>query len=202
MRNPAAQNSPEKRPFRAPPSALIIRLYNLGLAPLLGRLILLLTTTGRKSGLPRVTPLQYEDVDGQFYIGSARGAQADWFRNILADAHVRVRIKSREFAGIAEPVTDYLRVADFLELRLRRHPRMVGMILKSEGLPAKPDRAKLEDMRPRAGNGHHPPAVKTHCLNYARACSTASKHEEVSSMAAARSATLRIMPEKITRWMG
>ena len=145
MRNPATQDPPGKRPFRAPPSTLIIWLYDHGFAPLLGRLILLLTTTGRKSGLPRVIPLQYEMVDGQFYIGSARGAQADWFRNILADAHVRVRIKSWEFAAIAEPVTDYLRVADFLELRLRRHPRMVGMILKSEGLPTKPDRAQLEE---------------------------------------------------------
>jgi deazaflavin-dependent oxidoreductase (nitroreductase family) len=145
MRNPATQNPPGNRTFRAPPSTLIIWLYEHGFAPLLGRLILLLTTTGRKSGLPRVTPLQYEMVDGQFYIGSARGAQADWFRNILADAHVSVRIKSREFAGIAEPVADYLRVADFIELRLRRHPRMLGMILKSEGLPAKPDRLQLED---------------------------------------------------------
>ena len=139
-----SQNSLAKRPFRAPPSALIIRLYTMGFAPLLGRLILLLTTTGRKSGLSRTTPLQYEMVDGQFYIGSARGAQADWFRNILADPHVRVRVKSREFAGIAEPVTDCLRVADFLELRLRRHPRMVGMILRLEGLPAQPTRAQME----------------------------------------------------------
>ena len=145
MANLSTQDPPGRRPFRAPPSALIIRLYNLGFAPLLGWLILLLTTTGRKSGLPRVTPLQYEMVDGQFYIGSARGAQADWFRNILADPHVRVRVKSREFAAIAEPVTDYLRVADFLELRLRRHPRMVSVILKAEGLPAQPTRAQLED---------------------------------------------------------
>jgi deazaflavin-dependent oxidoreductase (nitroreductase family) len=134
-----------KRPFRTPPSGLIIKLYNLGFAPLLGRLILLLTTTGRKSGLQRITPLQYEMVDGQIYVGSARGTKADWFRNILADPYVRVRVKSREFSGIAEPVTGYLRVADFLELRLRRHPRMMGMILKSEGLPTKPPRLQLEE---------------------------------------------------------
>ena len=133
------------QPLRLPPSALIIRLYNLGFAPLLGRLILLLTTTGRKTGVPRVTPLQYEMVDGQLYIGSARGIKADWFRNILADPHVRVRLKSREFFGIAEPVTDCIQVADFLELRLRHHPRIVGMILKSEGLPLKPNRSQLEE---------------------------------------------------------
>ena len=58
---------------------------------------------------------------------------------------MRVRVKNREFTALAEPVTEYMRVADFIELRLRRHPRMLGMILKSEGLPAKPDRAQLED---------------------------------------------------------
>ena len=36
--------------------------YKRGIGPT--RMVLLLTTTGRKSGLPRVTPLQYEDIDG------------------------------------------------------------------------------------------------------------------------------------------
>ena len=32
-------------------------LYAIGLGPLIGRIILLLTTTGRRSGMKRVTPL-------------------------------------------------------------------------------------------------------------------------------------------------
>jgi deazaflavin-dependent oxidoreductase (nitroreductase family) len=131
--------------FRAPPAHLMRFLYRSGLAPVLGRLVLLLTTTGRKSGLPRVTPLQYEEIDGAIYVASARGTRADWFRNILADRCVKVRIKSREFDGLAEPVTDPCRIADFLELRLRRHPQMVGAILKSAGVSASPSRAELED---------------------------------------------------------
>ena len=134
----------EPPPFRPPPARIIQSLYRLGLGPLVGRFILLLTTTGRKSGLPRVTPLQYEEVDGLIFVGSARGTKADWFRNIQADPHVQVRVKSRQFAGIAEAITDADRIADFLELRLKRHPRMVGAILKSEGLPATPDRVELE----------------------------------------------------------
>ncbi len=114
------------------------------MAPLIGRLILLLTTTGRKTGLPRVTPLQYEQVEGVFYVGSARGTKADWFRNIVADGRVKVRFGTREFEALAEPVTDPCRIADFLELRLTRHPRMIGAILRSEGLPAEPSRADLE----------------------------------------------------------
>ncbi len=133
------------RPFRPPPANLIQTLYNLGLGPVVGRLILLLTTTGRKSGLPHTTPLQYEQVGGVIYIASARGVRADWFRNLLANPHAIVRLKSRRFAVCAETITDPKRIADFLELRLERHPRMVGAILKSEGLPARPSRAELED---------------------------------------------------------
>jgi deazaflavin-dependent oxidoreductase (nitroreductase family) len=131
--------------FRPPPSHLMRLLYRSGLAPVLGQLVLLLTTTGRKSGLARVTPLQYEEVDGAIYVASARGVKADWFRNIVADPCVKVRIKSHEFDALAEPVTDPCRIADFLELRLQRHPKMVGAILKSVGLPASPSRGELEE---------------------------------------------------------
>ncbi len=127
-----------------PPNNIMKTLYAIGLGPLVGRLVLLLTTRGRKTGLPRVTPLQYEEIDGTFYLGSSRGQKADWFRNIVADPCVEVRVKSRRFRGAAEAVTDPARIADFLELRLKRQPKMIGMILQSEGLPAQPDRAQLE----------------------------------------------------------
>lgn len=132
------------RRMPAAPSRLLKALYALGLGPLVGRLILLLTTTGRKSGLSRVTPLQYEESDGAILVGSARGTKSDWFRNVVANPHVVVQVKSRRFRGLAEPISDPARIADFLELRLRRHPRIVGAILRLEGLPGRPDRAQLE----------------------------------------------------------
>jgi len=131
---------PLLRLMRLPPRLA----YALGLGPVLGRLILLLTTTGRKTGLPRVTPLQYEQVGEVYYVGSARGQAADWFRNIQAHPRVQVRVKSHSFTCLAQAVTDPSRIADFLELRLRRHPRMVGRILKASGLPENPSRASLE----------------------------------------------------------
>src|SRR3989304_4714784 len=118
--------------------------YALGLGPVVGQLILLLTTTGRKSGLPRVTPLQYEEENGVFYVASARGQQADWFRNIVADPPVEGQVKAGRWRGLAEPIAEPARIADFLELRLRRHPRMIGAMLRGEGLPARPTRAQLE----------------------------------------------------------
>ncbi len=119
-------------------------LYAIGLGPIYGRLVLLLTTTGRKSGLPRVTPLQYEEIKGSIYIASARGTKADWYRNIVANPKVKIRVKARQFDGIAEPVTDPGRIADFLEYRLSKNPRMIGFIMSREGVSKNPARVELE----------------------------------------------------------
>jgi deazaflavin-dependent oxidoreductase (nitroreductase family) len=118
--------------------------YSLGLGPIVGRLILLLATTGRTSGRSHVIPLQYEEEDGMIYVAAARGPKADWFLNIIANPNVEVQVRARHFHGLAEPIIDPVRIADFLELRLRLHPRMVGMMLRSEGLPTHPNRAQLE----------------------------------------------------------
>ena len=122
-------------------------LYAIGLGPVIGKIILLLTTTGRKSGLKRVTPLQYEEIDGKYYLGSARGLKADWVRNIQANSQVEVRVKSLNFHGQAEVVTDPSRFADFVEVRLQRHPLIVGAIMqRAHGLSKHPSREQLEKM--------------------------------------------------------
>jgi len=133
----------EKRQLKPPSAQVFKTLYAIGLGPLVGRLVLLLTTTGRKSGVPRVTALQYEEIDGAIYLGSSKGIHADWVRNIHANPQVKIRVKNRNFDGLAEVVTDCERITDFMELRLQRHPRMIGMIMKSEGLPEKPGRVDL-----------------------------------------------------------
>jgi len=116
----------------------------MGLGRLYGRFVLLLITTGRRSGLPRVTPLQYEEIDGKFYVASARGDRADWFRNIQANPKVQVKVSSRRLQAYAETVTEPARIADFLEIRLKRHPRMIATLMRSAGLPSRPDREQLE----------------------------------------------------------
>jgi deazaflavin-dependent oxidoreductase (nitroreductase family) len=122
-------------------------LYAIGLGPVIGKIILLLTTTGRKSGKKRITPLQYEEIEGKIHLGSARGTKSDWYRNIEADSRVEVRVKNSRFHGVAETVTDPVRIADFLETRLQRHPRMIGLLMeKAHGLPRRPSRQQLEEL--------------------------------------------------------
>jgi len=122
-------------------------LYAIGLGPLIGRIILLLTTTGRRSGMKRVTPLQYEMIGSDYYLGSARGIKSDWVRNIQTNPQVEVRVGAKQFYGTAEVICDPSRFADFMEVRLERHPFMIGLIMqKAHGLPRRPSREQLEGL--------------------------------------------------------
>ena len=106
--------------------------------------VLVLTTLGRKSGKPRSTPLQFEQVEGVYYVTSARGEQADWYRNLVACPQVEVHLGSQHFSTTGELITDPGQIADFLEMRIHKHPHFMGMMLSLEGLPRKYTRTDLE----------------------------------------------------------
>jgi deazaflavin-dependent oxidoreductase (nitroreductase family) len=115
----------------------------------MGRFVLLLTTTGRKSGKPRVTALMYEERDGVILIASARGPAADWLHNIQANPNVQVWVGRRQFAARAELVTDAGKIADYLGRQLAQNPGMFGRIMQMEGLSRSPSRAELESVASR-----------------------------------------------------
>ena len=83
------------------------RYYRGPLAEAFGRYhILLLTTTGRRSGLPRVTALTFMPMDGSFVVGAGLGARSDWYQNLLAKPAATLQIGRRSFRVRAEPVLD------------------------------------------------------------------------------------------------
>jgi deazaflavin-dependent oxidoreductase (nitroreductase family) len=70
------------------------------------RAFALLETTGRRSGLPRHTPVG-NGLDGDmFWLVAAHGIQSDYVRNILADPAVRLKLGRRWRTGTAVPVPD------------------------------------------------------------------------------------------------
>lgn len=123
--------------------------YAFGPGPLVGRSLLLLTTIGRKSGRPRVTPLVYEQQGDTLMVASARGRSADWLRNLQANPKVSIRVGRRQFDAIAEAITDPEKIADYLQRQIERNPTMFGAILRSEGLSSRPSRADLVAFAPR-----------------------------------------------------
>ena len=67
-----------------------------GLAPV--RAVLLLTTTGRKSGLSRSNPLMYVERDGSFWVMGSNFGQDHhpaWTSNLLADPSATVQVGGR-----------------------------------------------------------------------------------------------------------
>ena len=69
-----------------------------------GAPILLLHTTGAKSGADRVSPMMYLNHDGHLYVfASKAGADShpDWYRNLDATPEVRVELGTDVFDAIA-----------------------------------------------------------------------------------------------------
>jgi deazaflavin-dependent oxidoreductase (nitroreductase family) len=119
-------------------------LYAVGLGPLLGKNLLLLTTIGRKTGRRRTVPLTYEESGGVFMVGSARGALGDWMRNIAVNPKVEIRVGRRKIAGKAEVVTDISQIADYLQRMMDRNPAVFRQAIRMEGLASDPSRKDLE----------------------------------------------------------
>ena len=72
--------------------------------PFAGRPVLLLTTTGAKSGQPRLAPLVYSrDGDGYVIVASKGGAPTHpaWYHNLLAHPLVTVEVGSETFTARA-----------------------------------------------------------------------------------------------------
>ena len=89
----------------------MLSLWRLGLGPMLnmgptmaGR-YMVITHTGRKSGLKRRTPVNYAVVNDEVYCTAGFGSGSDWYRNIIANPQVEVWLPDGWWAGIAEEVT-------------------------------------------------------------------------------------------------
>ena len=79
--------------------------YRIGLAGRLGPRLLLLTTTGRKTGRRRTVGLNYVLDESTVYVFSGFG-RTDWYANLVDDPNVEVQIGRARWAGIASPVVD------------------------------------------------------------------------------------------------
>lgn len=70
--------------------------------------VLLLTAPGRRTGLPRTTPVVYlQHGDSYVVVGSAFGSKTDpdWIRNVAAAGTCRIRIGDREWTAVARIAT-------------------------------------------------------------------------------------------------
>ncbi|MEV6319621.1 nitroreductase family deazaflavin-dependent oxidoreductase [Nocardia sp. NPDC051787] len=70
--------------------------------------LVLLTTTGRRSGAPHTTPMMFHrDGDRLLIIGSNVGApdHPDWYLNLRENPHVTVEVGEETYPALATPLT-------------------------------------------------------------------------------------------------
>lgn len=88
----------------------MVPIFKLGLGPLFGNPIwgymMVLKTTGRKSGKTRYSPVNYAIMNGNLYCLAGRGQQADWYRNMVANPNLEVILPGGCVAGTADEVPD------------------------------------------------------------------------------------------------
>jgi F420H(2)-dependent quinone reductase len=91
--------------------SIYIFLYRLTSGAIGGRMaglqVLLLTTTGRKTGQPRTTPLGYFKQDGSFVVIASNGGADQnpaWFYNLKSNPQVTLQIGNKHLAAKAEVV--------------------------------------------------------------------------------------------------
>ena len=71
-----------------------------------GSHILILTTTGRKSGRAIDSPLIFGEDDGRYVIVASKGGSPEhpsWFLNLEANPEVEVQVKADRFRATAHP---------------------------------------------------------------------------------------------------
>jgi deazaflavin-dependent oxidoreductase (nitroreductase family) len=90
-------------------NAIHIRLYRLTGGSFGGRVqglrVLLLTTTGRKSGARRTTPLGYFEQDGAYVITASNAGfetHPAWFHNLRANPRATIDVADRRLEVTAE----------------------------------------------------------------------------------------------------
>src|SRR5215510_372537 len=72
---------------------------------------LYLTTTGRKTGLPREIEIWFVERDGCLYVLAEHKLRAHWVQNVIANSSVTIRLSKKRWKAIGR-VVDAARDAD------------------------------------------------------------------------------------------
>lgn len=105
-------------------------LYRVGLGDLVNAArILVLTTRGSKSGMPRHTPIEYRQHGSKIYVISAWGTRPHWYQNLLTHTSVTVQQGRKQFSANAQIVTNSGEALRVLHLFRRTAPVIYDAML-------------------------------------------------------------------------
>ena len=121
-----------------PPSALVrwlfrapVYFFRAGLGFLFGSRIIMLEHIGRKSGLTRYSCVEVVDRDegDVLVIVSGYGERSQWYRNLLADPAIHIRVGRQRRTVIADMLSPTAG-GDAMVDYARRHPKIAPRLMK------------------------------------------------------------------------
>jgi len=95
-----------------------ILLYRLGLGGVVGRLFMIMTTVGRKSGLPRRTAIEFHEFRGRKFVFSGWGVNTDWYRNLESNPYVTIQTWRGAESVLAHRITTEAELAEAFEFAM------------------------------------------------------------------------------------
>lgn len=111
-----------------------VLLWRLGLGPVIGHAMLILTTTGRNTGLLRRVALEYRTLHSKCYVINAYGDSVQWYQNIQADPFVTLQTSRGSESAKAVRVDNEVEILSILQEFKRYNPFFISWYLKLIGL--------------------------------------------------------------------
>ncbi len=112
-----------------------ILLFRAGLGWLFGGRFVLLTHTGRNTGLPRqavVEVMRYDPATDTYFVASGWGEKSDWFRNVQKTPQVEIQVGRRRVKALAQRLPLEEAERELLDY-VRRYPRVARSLMRAVG---------------------------------------------------------------------
>lgn len=122
---------------------------NVTMGPFAGAQMLLLTTTGRKTGLQHTTPMGYTLTDGHMHVMTTNALKPvlpQWFHNLVANPAVTLEVGSETYPATATPLSDEESEA-LLARFAEAEPRLKGALEKMAADAAPAPRRRIPLVR-------------------------------------------------------
>lgn len=108
--------------------------WRFGLGPVVGHYVMILTQIDHKTGNPTKTSLKFFEMNGIKYVANLFGAQAAWYRNLLANPRVSIQTSDGTEQMVAIPITQDDELITIIDWVKDRNPKFIARYMQEFGV--------------------------------------------------------------------
>lgn len=108
--------------------------WRLGLGPLVGKYIMIVTQINHKTGNPVKTALEFFELNGIKYVSNLAGCQQPWYRNLMANPRVTIQTADGTEQMVAVTVEQDDEMIQIIEWLLNRNAKAINQYMTANNL--------------------------------------------------------------------